>query len=384
MIILEACLPLVRFAIVCSFLFPFKVQCMSSSASELSLIIRGLRGGYSGRSSGSWRSGRTNYSNNNHNGGNYNRNRSRNRSGMGTMGKILGGLALGLMGFALLGIFAPGLFGGAACGACCPFLAGIFCGGAGASAYAASQQRNRNSNDYYNAPEYSSYQDGAFEDNVSRVKLEVDTLRQYSSQAPNYTAIAVPIVTPFSGEYVASYVDGGKTRQANIQLMFSSNNDNKMGGGYFQISGSGNDIDGTTTIEQGVANMDGTAWWVEKTVIGEIGLRVLSRGKFDFTNHTFTGTWLSNTFQAGSYISFQRSSSLFSDNKMAMPINAPTVMEGTVVSNGNYTVPPSQYGHTSPIPSQNQPIVVGTVVENQSTTTNSPTVNPIIVMGQTL
>ena len=384
--ILESFYPLVRFSFVCCFLLPFKVQCMPLSASELSVAIRGLRGGYSGRSGGSW-SGRTNNSSNNRNGGNYNRNRSRNRSGMGTMGKVLGGLALGLMGFALLGMLAPGLLGGAACGACCPLLAGFFCGGAGATAYAASQQKNQNSYDYYNAPEYSSYQDGPFEDNVSRVKLEVDTLRQHSNQTLNNTALAVPTAMPFSGEYIASYIDGGKSRQANIQLVFTLvDGVDKMGGGCFHISGSGRDIDGTTTIEQGVANMDGTSWWVERTVSGEIGLRVLSRGKFDFTNHTFTGTWLSNTFQNGSYLSFQRSSSPLSDNNMPMPptTNAPTVTAGTVFSSGNHTAPQSQYGHNFPIQSQNQPIVVGTVVEHQPTTTHPPNVQSITVMGQIL
>ncbi len=332
--------PFIGTVSVCCLFLLYKEEYAESSTSIVSLNKRSLRGGSRGRGRSSFRSGRkwrssrkwgSSGSSWGSSGGSWGSSRSSwGKKDARKAGIIAAFLIIAVVICCLIAPICCGLstFGGClgAIGACC-----VLC-------CMTRSQRSRQSRD-----------DG-FEDNVSRVKLEVDSLRQYSSQAPNYTAIAVPIVTPFSGEYVASYVDGGKTRQVNLQLMFTPvDGVDKMGGGYFQISGSGNDIDGTTTIEQGVANMDGTAWWVEQTVTGEIGLRVLSRGKFDFTNHTFTGTWLSNTFQTGSYISFQRSSSLFSDNKMAMPTNAPTVMAGV----GEY---------------EDVPLLVGTLVENQSTT----------------
>ena len=190
-----------------------------------------------------------------------------------------------------------------------------------------------------------------FEDYVTSVEQEVDSLRKNSDQAPNHTATAVPIVKPFSGEYDASYIERGETRSVNIELIFTPIHGNgKTERGYFRISGNGKDPYAETKIEKGIANMDGTAWWVEETVSGKIGIKVISRGKFDFTKHTFKGTWYSDTAKKGRYSYFQRKTSTLDGNKMSTLTNAPTIIEGTGAYEGT-------------------PLVVGTIVENQYTTT---------------
>lgn len=108
---------------------------------------------------------------------------------------------------------------------------------------------------------------------------------------------------PYSGLYSTSYVDrtSGVQHDATMTLHFSRD---FRGKGY-KISGEGHDIDGQTVIEDGHANFDGTAWWRERTITKDVGLKVLSRGKFDFANRTFYGTWLANTMEHGAYITFQ-------------------------------------------------------------------------------
>ena len=105
--------------------------------------------------------------------------------------------------------------------------------------------------------------------------------------------------SPHSGEYTTEYVDRGITRSGTLTLEFS---DNDMNG--YTISGKGSDVDGETVIEDGHANYDGMAWWVERNMTGDVGMQVLSTGTFDFDAHTFQGDWHSSTGVRGAFKSF--------------------------------------------------------------------------------
>ena len=65
-------------------------------------------------------------------------------------------------------------------------------------------------------------------------------------------------------------------------------------------------INGNTILEDGHVNYDGTAWWKERTITEHVGLTVLSRGAFNFTNCTFNGSWLvKDTMDGGNYTLFE-------------------------------------------------------------------------------
>lgn len=104
----------------------------------------------------------------------------------------------------------------------------------------------------------------------------------------------------YTANFRISYTDGGKSLTGTLNI--SLENDGYSG---YKVSGTGGDADGKTTITDGVVNYDGHAWWLESTIDGrDKGLKVLSEGKFDFTNNNFTGTWKSNTKCDGEYTSF--------------------------------------------------------------------------------
>lgn len=270
----------------------------------LAELIRGssksrfLRGGsYSsgGRSSYSYHSssggGGSNYS--------WNRNRNYNRNGGnyrgGGFGRALGGFAFAVMGLAFLGL----LLGGGGLSACC---AALCCGAAGAavgaSAGAGGSNYNRN---YYNGPHQPGYMNSNFngfpqqnfDQQVQQAKRDVEN--SFSTQGQGNAQ-------PFSGQYTTSFIDpeSGTRHNASLCLFFTP--DPQRQG--FRISGQGSDIDGSTIIEDGFAKYDGTCWWIERTITGDVGLLVLSRGRFNFHQNTFEGTWLANSMISGPYLSF--------------------------------------------------------------------------------
>eukprot|EP00804_Cyclotella_cryptica_P030236 CCRYP_017106-RA/>CCRYP_017106-RA protein AED:0.38 eAED:0.38 QI:0/0/0/1/0/0/3/0/104 len=63
-------------------------------------------------------------------------------------------------------------------------------------------------------------------------------------------------------------------------------------GGY-EIRGEGSDADGTTKVTDGFIAYDGSGWWLEASFL--TGLKVLSKGTFDFANNTFSGSWRSSS-----------------------------------------------------------------------------------------
>ena len=262
-----------------------------------------LRGGsyssYSGGRSGSWSSGSSGGgSSYNWNRNRYNNNNYSNRRG-GGFGRFLGGLAIAAVGLALLGGL---LGGGAGLSACLAFLC---CGAAGAAAGASGANRFNNNNGYYNASgsqqpgnmfnnHNQTYPQQDFDREVQQAKSDVEN----SFSPPNQSN-----VQPYSGQYTTSFIDptSGTRHNASLCLFFTP--DPQRQG--FRISGQGSDIDGSTVIEDGFAKYDGRCWWIERAITGDVGLLVLSKGQFNFHQHTFQGTWLANTMLSGPYLSFQ-------------------------------------------------------------------------------
>jgi len=292
--------------------------------------IRLLRGGsysrggssyHSGGSSG-WSSSSSNRnSNHSHNGNNYN-NHSSNGRGMSSVGRFFTGLAIaGVCLLALGMIFGTGTIGAL----CVPFL--CCCGAVGAAAgvagAAAASSSGSQGNHYVNeCSNDQNYRWGSnsnqFQNRVQQTKGEVESM-SYTTHQQNHDSIQ-----PFSGQYTTSFVDpeSGKHHNASISIFFTPD---PRGNGY-RINGQGSDIDGNTVIEDGFANYDGSAWWIERNITGDLTLEVLSRGTFNFHQHKFEGTWLANTMLGGPYLSFaanQMFNSYQSQSKIPVVVATP-------------------------------------------------------------
>jgi len=58
-------------------------------------------------------------------------------------------------------------------------------------------------------------------------------------------------------------------------------------------------------ITEGHANYDGMVWWKEKCVTSNVGMQVLSTGKFAIAERAFAvGEWLNSDKADGTYASF--------------------------------------------------------------------------------
>ena len=81
----------------------------------------------------------------------------------------------------------------------------------------------------------------------------------------------------------------------------------------WRITGQGNDSDGSFVISEGFVVASGSAYWIEEPMpLNHLSSNssnstqnttnnralILNRGKFDFADHSFTGTWISNTVGA--------------------------------------------------------------------------------------
>jgi hypothetical protein len=142
-----------------------------------------------------------------------------------------------------------------------------------------------------------------FEEAVNNAKADVEQKRQ--------ATLSYERILPHSGEYTTQYLNRGTEHNGSITLTFHY----KGSPDGYVLSGNGIDADGCTTITEGYANYDGTAWWKEKTTTGDVGMQVLSTGKFDFVEHSFTGEWYSDTNTKGTYIFFSAKDP---------PVSAPT------------------------------------------------------------
>ncbi|KAL3795007.1 hypothetical protein HJC23_006328 [Cyclotella cryptica] len=103
----------------------------------------------------------------------------------------------------------------------------------------------------------------------------------------------------YSGIFDSKYSDRGKTLTAVLTLRLVDG-----GTGGYEIRGEGSDADGTTKVTDGFIAYDGSGWWLEETCSGkDTGLKVLSKGTFDFANNTFSGSWRSSSKYQGNYVS---------------------------------------------------------------------------------
>jgi hypothetical protein len=310
---------------------------------------------------------------------------------------MLTGLAVAGIGLALLGMLFPAL-GMAMCGClpCC--MAGACCGLAAAGAAGTANNTNSNNQQQYNggpaqggannnkhdqryrsdpsqgdyyaaesAPRAgsSSQEFLKFEAAAQRAKQEVES----SSTAQKQQPYVEPLAQPYSGQYSTSYVDRTTGVQHNATLNLSFTPD--FYGTGFKLSGEGHDIDGQTAIEDGHVNCDGTAWWREFTISGDVGLKVLSRGKFDFEQKSFNGTWLASTMEHGAYIIFRAAGS--GEEALMMQ---PQPYVPIVATAGNSNIPvvsASQVVTISGIRDFKIPLVSATVVSTGSTSVAATT-----------
>jgi len=272
----------------------FLISGISSGRRPSARALRGGRGGGGGGSRGGGGTGGTGGSSRGTSGGSY-------FSRMGTGGKLLAGAAVGLLAFGLLGGLFPAV-GIGLCGAlCCAASAGAAGVAAGAAATKGTQSKK-----------YPSKGNGGgilFPERVDEARRQV-----IPSGKTNYS-------TPYSGEYTTHYIDNGMTHQAKLKLKFED-----IDYGY-KITGNGSDVDGLTRVEEGFANYDGVAWWIEETITGDVGLHILSTGKFDFPDRSFLGSWFANTDESGVYTDFKASgdSGIYPD----VPIVTATLVEET-------------------------------------------------------
>jgi hypothetical protein len=135
--------------------------------------------------------------------------------------------------------------------------------------------------------------DSDFDAAVSEARRNI----AYSSSPSNSCDV---IYQTYGGIFDSGYSDRGKTFEAELKLRFV--NDGSSG---YTIEGEGNDADGTTKVTDGFITYGGNAWWLEETFSGQdTGLKILSKGTFDFSTNTFTGTWRSSSKFQGKYVSF--------------------------------------------------------------------------------
>mmetsp|Transcript_1557 Transcript_1557/g.2134 ORF Transcript_1557/g.2134 Transcript_1557/m.2134 type:complete len:331 (-) Transcript_1557:367-1359(-) len=314
----------------------FLVVILGFALLELSAEVdhRILRGGsYSNGGSSShssWSSGGSHYNNNGRNSNYYN-----NGNGIGFAGFILA-----LMFFCFI---VPGLC--MAAFVCFPCLSALCCGtGLGA---AAMTNFNKNDHDHFNYQNNLNHTSNnpMFDQAVQRAK---DEIRRQSSTTSFQSQ---PQAQPYSGQYTTSFVDPDSkvSHNASLCLFFTPTN------GGFQIAGQGSDIDGNTVVEEGFATYDGAAWWRERTISGDVGLEVLSRGTFHYPSQTFQGTWMASTMVTGPYASFAAlNSQPVAMEEMNYPSNCAPLVTGEIVT-------PKPIKETK-YPASDVPLVQGEIV----------------------
>jgi len=109
-----------------------------------------------------------------------------------------------------------------------------------------------------------------------------------------------PPFETFSGTFDMSYTDRGKQFRGHVLLELKDNQRD----GYI-VTGTTSDADGSATIIEGLVTYEGIAWWVDEVHSGnDLGLKVLSTGKFDWSTNNFQGGWRANAGHSGQYSSF--------------------------------------------------------------------------------
>lgn len=124
---------------------------------------------------------------------------------------------------------------------------------------------------------------------------------QSSSSYESVTGGPNPPFETLSGTFDMSYTDRGKQFRGHVCLELKNNERD----GYI-VTGTTSDADGSATIIEGLVTYEGDAWWVDEVFSGnDIGLKVLSTGKFDWLTNNFQGGWRANTGRTGQYSTFQ-------------------------------------------------------------------------------
>jgi hypothetical protein len=171
-----------------------------------------------------------------------------------------------------------------------------------------------------------------------------------------------PPFETYSGTFDMSYMDRGKQFRGNVILELKNN----QSGGY-TVSGTTSDADGSAVIIEGLVTYGGDAWWVDEVHSGnDIGLKVLTTGKFDWSTNNFQGAWRSNTGESGRYSSFQATnvSKTFAPVTPAATVVTAPVMTAVVA--------------TPVIPSYDQKTPIVTAVAESSSPVIVATANKVI------
>ncbi len=165
-----------------------------------------------------------------------------------------------------------------------------------------------------------------------------------------------PPFETYSGTFDMSYVDQGNQCRGNVTLELKRNERT----GYYDVSGTTSDADGTAYITEGFVTYGGDAWWVDEVRSGnDIGLKVLTTGKFDWSTNSFEGSWRANTGQSGLYSSFESTSV----TKTFAPVTTATLTNATPAA----TAPTMSAVVATPvIESYSQPPIVTAVAESPS------------------
>ena len=124
-------------------------------------------------------------------------------------------------------------------------------------------------------------------------------------------SVIVGMHTPTDGVYEIKYEEESETYDASATLIFTDN-----GKGY-DLSGTIEDKDGKSKIEDSIIAYNGKAYWKDVIFSGDLDRTVVSKGDFDFENNTFSGRW--DTWnKGGPYTHFKL---LYSINSSAQPCN---------------------------------------------------------------
>eukprot|EP01083_Nonionella_stella_P112497 331015_1 len=152
----------------------------------------------------------------------------------------------------------------------------------------------------------NSCNERSFDRAMSKARKEMNAFQNSNataSMAPDSPSLANTFES-YDGDFYIKYEDCGKVRSGFMKIQLKKSGANN---GY-GITGMCADADGYATITDGHVSCSGSAWWMQEA-LGEgeerSGLRVFSQGKFDFAASNFSGRWISNSGNQGSYSKFE-------------------------------------------------------------------------------
>ena len=111
---------------------------------------------------------------------------------------------------------------------------------------------------------------------------------------------------PANGVYCASYIEPSLGLKPSRKCNGETNITFQKQQRGWKMIGDGSDADGRFFIRDGFVSFDGKAVWVE---VGAGNRSVSNAGDFDFTTHTFKGTWIADNGRGGAYVDFYHKAS---------------------------------------------------------------------------